>query len=338
MIMLLSASLLLICSDAIATAQAPLTNTNVNTKAEQWVNERLRSGKPADLQAKFSERERSISAKCIEDIIRDKGSNGILNNKGMSIANADIVDILDLESLTIRYPIRFNHCNFASNVNFIRSKFCNDLWFYDCTFEAVTSFTSIVVDKDFTIVNCNFVKAGSFCITHGTVNKQLFINDSNFDCDSSFFDNVKLGDLIAFRAKFNGSSVSFIGMTVNKSADFTSAIFLGKTSFNNVIIGNNMIFKNAIFKNNNSKYFQGMQVKGEGNYYDSEINCPMHLEGSSFDTLRLPKEELVKIDHSIHLDYVKYRYICIGNCNINEKPSDNLLHYFNSKCSYHVTI
>ncbi len=238
------------------------TNPSLVKEQEEWVRERLRSGKSANLLERIDlklggeslpmrkdliekyDKKLMIRGLFLEKLIADDLNDAKAYRKGITIKNAIIVGGLDLSNAVVLPTITISNCVFLGKILLVDSWFKRELNFEGSHFLGVVAFISSKVGH---IVE--FDKA--------VFQLPVFFNDANiaeFSASETRFQSTALFDYMKVRgnAIFNNAvfrePVSFLSANVSEDFKANETRFQRKANFGNMKVGRIASFNKAVFR------------------------------------------------------------------------------------------
>jgi len=236
------------------------------TTQEKWVWQQVSAGNMADLKARFGEvdENRRLSARFLGELLTETVKEP---KKGVMIANAVIVEPVNLEFTQI-----------SQNVFLVLCKFQDQVVFRDAIFE-----------KHFIMIGSHFDQGADFQRVKAKMN--LFFTNASFHGSLDFRGADLDGYFNAQGAQFVGrgeaDQVNFNGVKVGQSAFFNAAIFQAPVSFLGADIAGQFNAQGARFEGQGAKNqanFNGMKV-GHAVFDQAVFQGPVEFVGADIDKI-----------------------------------------------------
>ncbi len=242
-------------------------NPKLTEPQENWVRQRLRSGKPADLLERVDQNLAGESLPLRTDLIEKHNEQLLLSKpfiqelfdglrhdpkqypKGIIIKNSLIVGDLDLSNADLSAPlgiskciflgkVALNHSDFKRDVNLVGSHFLRELNAHSSKFKG-----NVLLNKTTFEGPVNFQWAN--------IAGKFQADDANFenkDTDINF-DSMKVGQSASFNnARFQGG-VSFVRMDVHGQFEANEAQFVNQektANFYCIKVGHDIVLKGGV--------------------------------------------------------------------------------------------
>jgi uncharacterized protein YjbI with pentapeptide repeats len=336
--------LTVISASVAANAQA---NAGELNPAEQWIIERVTTGKEAnldtalntDLTKRFPKQEdRKISAYFLENLLMDTLSGVKLHRHGVQIINAIIDDPIDLKNAQIPREVSLDHCIFEGPVDFRGADFASsfsarwatfqntetgasfsdmkvggDAFFNAGVFKGPVNFGSADIVGVFSVQGAKFQnKERAALFWKMKVGGDAFF-DASFEGPVNFLGtdiagNFQAGALPGGGAKFQ-KGAPFVRMKIGGDATFTGAMFEGSVSFTGTDIAGDLS-AGATFRNKErGASFNHVKVRGDASFNHASFEGPVDLRYADFGLLNVSGASWPKDPGQFHLEGMSYKTI-----------------------------
>lgn len=326
------------------------------SEAEKLILKNAPTGEWADMQSgdeEFDKPEnadkwaesRTVRAKFLEWLLRDKKGRDFIHDKGIIIVGMRIDGELDLYSLTLPFPLAIQHSHFANKVDlrFARIKLI------DFSNSHLKDFKADGLVTDLAAFFNSSRSEGEFCLVGANIGGDLVCNGARFingkgeafngdgittKGDVSLKGIRSLGELRLVGANIgsdlncsyaklkNENDKSFVGdrMTTKGTVFLERIESRGDFSLIGSYIGNNIVCTGAIFNNENGDVFSGDRITTKGDVFLNQIESKggfrlisahiggdLYCAGASFENKEKTSLMLTQaqIDGRLCLDRVK---------------------------------
>ncbi|HJR82049.1 MAG TPA: hypothetical protein VJ821_18390 [Anaerolineales bacterium] len=245
-----------------------------NPAAEQWVLEQIALGNIANLQNQFpNEEDRVLRGDFMVELLENPAIE--IPRYGIDIRNAVFDGPLDLQYLTVDYPLWLVDCKFNDGLYLYQSHFTRDLYLRGSTFSAVVDLAFSKIDGNLVADDAKFLdveqgadfnsirvdglvalQEAEFAGPVDFIGAQIGITfdaegaSFNNKEESAVFDSMRVnGGVFLQGAKFWGP-VSFIAARVESTFDARESSFKNKENpaiFNSMIVGGSLFLQNVEF-------------------------------------------------------------------------------------------
>ncbi len=280
-------------------------NHKLVEKQEEWVRERLRSGKTADLLQRIDVNLRDdesltirkdliekydeklmIRASFLERLIADEFNDAKVYRKGITIKNAIIIGDIDLSNTTISPPVTISGCIFLGKTDLSHGCFQRGMNLEESHFLGPVIASNLKIDRDASFSGAVFLGPVNFFSAN--IGSNFEARETRFESgkEGANFDSLKVGDAADFRGALFRRHVSFRRANIGSDFYANETRFEnteGTDSFDSLKVGDAAYFVGALFRGHVS--FRRANIGSD--FYAGKTRFESREGGAIFDSLKV---------------------------------------------------